>query len=104
FAFQVKTALTALRGALAGTAQIGLASEAAVLSALLSRDVGGYADFIVVRDGAPVVAAALAGELARAKASLAAPDPSQPAVTDRFAQDVQVVASRSLNVAEIIAR
>ena len=146
FAFQVKTALTALRGALAGTAQIGLAGEAAVLSALLSHEVGGYADFIVALDGAPVapagielwrtipasvtsldraltvsnaaaaprwlwmmppdrsVAAALAGELARAKTLLAAPDPSQPAVTDRFAHDVQVVASRSLNVAEIIAR
>ena len=52
------------------------------------------------------LAAALASELTR---SLAAPAPSpsnaqESQGTDRFAQDVQVVASRSLTVDEIIAR
>jgi len=49
-------------------------------------------------------AAALAGKLARVAALPPGTDPSNAAAADRFAQDVQVVASRSLSVEEIVAR
>ncbi len=52
----------------------------------------------------PSAAATLTGQLAGAAASPPIPGQSQPAAGDRFAQDVQVVASRSLTVDEIVAR
>ncbi len=52
----------------------------------------------------PSVSAALAADLVRVLTTPAANDPQQPQAGDRFAQQVQVVASRSLTVEEIIAR
>jgi len=55
--------------------------------------------------GDPAVAGSLATELARVIAAPSpAGDPQQPQTADRFAQEVQVVGSRSLTVEEVIAR
>jgi hypothetical protein len=146
FAFRMKTAVSALRGALPDTARIGLAGDVALLSSLLSRNVGFYLDFLVAVDDEPFsitgielwrtipasvtsldraltasnaaaaqhwlwmlppdpsIAGTLAGKLARAKTTPVASDTPQSAATDTFVQDVEVVASRSLTVAEIVAR
>lgn len=52
----------------------------------------------------PSDARAATEELARARTSPAPSDPARADAADRFAQDVQVVASRSLTVQEIVAR
>lgn len=52
----------------------------------------------------PAAAGALAGELARVTALPPGADPSTAIADDRFSQDVQVVAARSLTVEEIVAR
>lgn len=49
-------------------------------------------------------AGALTAELVRVMTAPSPADPQQPQTGERFAQDVQVVASRSLTVEEIIAR
>jgi hypothetical protein len=77
---------------------------ATVAEALAATAAPGASHLIWSLPDEPASAGALATELGRATTAPASPDVGQPPTGDRFAQEVQVVGSRSLTVEEIIAR
>ena len=79
-------------------------SPATVKEALATTAVPGASHVIWSLPGDPATAASLSAELVRAIAAPAANEAQQSQAGDRFAQQVQVVGSRSLTVEEVIAR
>ena len=79
-------------------------SVATVTAALAATTVPGASHLIWSLPGEPAIAGALATELIRVMSAPAPADVQEAQAGDRFAQDVQVVGSRSLTVEEIIAR
>src|SRR6185436_12519705 len=77
---------------------------ATVAQALATTAAPGSTHVIWSLPADPTIAGSLATELARVVTAPASTDPLQPQRGDRFAQEVQVVGSRSLTVEEIIAR
>jgi hypothetical protein len=55
-AFDLKTRLTSLRASSGPTTKLGIAMSSASLSAILSRDLGPYVDFVVWDESGPVAA------------------------------------------------
>ncbi len=80
------------------------ASATSIEHVLASTRTGAAAHWLWRLPADPVAAGALAGELVRVVSLPPATDPSGVGAGDRFAQDVQVVGSRSLTVDEIVAR
>ena len=78
--------------------------QATLAEALAMTALPGAAHVIWHLADEPTRAGLLAGELLRVLTAPAPTDLQQPQTGDRFAQDVQVVGSRSLTVEEIIAR
>jgi hypothetical protein len=82
-----------------------LTSRVATVSEALAATAGAGASHLIWSlPDEPTIAGALGTELVRAMIAPASTDVRQPQTGDRFAQDVQVVGSRSLTVEEIIAR
>jgi len=79
-------------------------NAATVNAALAATAVPGASHVIWSLPGDPAAAGSLTAELVRAIATPPSNDPQQSPAADRFAQQVQVVGSRSLTVEEIIAR
>ncbi len=75
-----------------------------VTQALAATAIPGASHLIWSLPAEPATAASLATELVRIMSAPPPTDVQQPQTPDRFAQDVQVVGSRSLSVEEIIAR